>query len=75
MRAIHQIAHALGKVTVAEYVEDAETIDLLREIGIDYGQGFYWGKPTPEPQFKSDVSSENEAKSTQLVAEAKLTLN
>jgi len=75
VRAIHQIAHALGKVTVAEYVEDAETIDLLREIGIDYGQGFYWGKPTPEPQFESDVSIETEAKSTKLVAETKLTLD
>ena len=52
VRAIHQIAHSLGKMTVAEYVEDLEVIELLRDIGIDYAQGFYWGKPSAEPQFE-----------------------
>ena len=52
VRAIHQIAQGFGKMTVAEYVENQEVVALLQEIGIDYAQGFYWGKPTLEPQLE-----------------------
>jgi EAL domain-containing protein (putative c-di-GMP-specific phosphodiesterase class I) len=52
VRAIHQIAQGFGKMTVAEYVEDESVVDLLKEIGIDYAQGFHWGKPTAEPQLE-----------------------
>jgi EAL domain-containing protein (putative c-di-GMP-specific phosphodiesterase class I) len=31
--------------TVAEYVEDEETFDILNKIGIDYSQGYFFGKP------------------------------
>ena len=31
----------MGKKTIAEFVEDEETLEILREIGIDYAQG--WG--------------------------------
>lgn len=51
VRAIHQIAQGFGKMTVAEYVENQDVVDLLQEIGIDYAQGFYWGKPSAEPQL------------------------
>jgi len=43
--AMNDVAHALGKKTVAEFVEDNKTFNILREIGIDYSQGFYTGKP------------------------------
>lgn len=49
VRAIHQIAQGFGKMTVAEYVESDEVVEVLREIGIDYAQGFHYGKPTAEP--------------------------
>ncbi|MBE9525789.1 MAG: EAL domain-containing protein, partial [Proteobacteria bacterium] len=39
------IAHSLGKKTVAEFVENQSTMDLLTEYGIDYIQGFLIGKP------------------------------
>jgi diguanylate cyclase (GGDEF)-like protein len=45
--AIVDIARALGLQTVAEYVGDEETARLLREIGVDFGQGFFLGKPEP----------------------------
>ena len=45
VRSMNQVAHALGKVTIAEYVEDAATLRLLRTIGVDYAQGNYVGKP------------------------------
>ena len=45
VRAIADIARIMGKRTIAEFVGDAETLELIREIGIDYGQGFHIGKP------------------------------
>ena len=30
---------------IAEYVEDEKTFDILNEIGIDYSQGYFFGKP------------------------------
>jgi len=47
VRAIVQIAQGLGKRTVAEFVGDQETLLLLRELGVDDGQGFHLGKPAP----------------------------
>jgi diguanylate cyclase (GGDEF)-like protein len=45
--ALVTIAQALGKQTVAEFVEDAETFDLLRTIGVDQAQGYFIGRPGP----------------------------
>jgi diguanylate cyclase (GGDEF)-like protein/PAS domain S-box-containing protein len=43
--SMNQIAHALGKTTIAEFVEDQKTLQLLTAIGVDYAQGHYLGKP------------------------------
>lgn len=45
--AMVAIARGLGKKTIAEYVECKEVLPLLREIGVDYAQGYYIGKPRP----------------------------
>jgi EAL domain-containing protein (putative c-di-GMP-specific phosphodiesterase class I) len=45
VRAVADIARGLGQRTVAEYVEDAATLELLTEFGIDYAQGFLIGRP------------------------------
>ncbi len=47
VEAIHRIGHQMGLRTVAEYVESAQTLALLREIGVDYVQGS--GVHRPEP--------------------------
>jgi diguanylate cyclase (GGDEF)-like protein len=47
LRSINEIAHLLGKRTAAEYVNSESVHQLLDEIGIDYGQGFYFGRPAP----------------------------
>jgi diguanylate cyclase (GGDEF)-like protein/PAS domain S-box-containing protein len=47
VRAIVQIARGLGKTTTAEFVGDRRTVELLREFGVDYAQGFYVGRPEP----------------------------
>jgi diguanylate cyclase (GGDEF)-like protein/PAS domain S-box-containing protein len=42
-----QIAHGLGKRTIAEFVEDGETMELLRREGVDMAQGYHVGRPGP----------------------------
>jgi len=46
VRAMNDVAHALGKTTIAEYVESEDCLKLLREIGVDYVQGFHVGRPS-----------------------------
>lgn len=49
VRAIHQVAHATGKRTVAEFVDDPRKLAALREIGVDYAQGWlFYPTVTPE---------------------------
>ena len=45
VKAVNDIAKAYGRKTVAEYVETQEIVKVLNEIGIDYGQGYYYSKP------------------------------
>ncbi len=47
VKSLARIATELGKQTVAEFVEDAETLELLRRYGVDYAQGFHVGVPQP----------------------------
>ena len=49
VKSIVDIARAMGMKTVAEFVENAETVEMLREKGIDYSQGFHHGRPEPMP--------------------------
>jgi diguanylate cyclase (GGDEF)-like protein/PAS domain S-box-containing protein len=41
VHSINDIAHSLGKETIAEYVENAEILQFLIETGVDYVQGHY----------------------------------
>ena len=45
VRAIVDMAHGLGKTTVAKGVEDERTLELVRELGVDCAQGFHIGRP------------------------------
>jgi len=47
-KTIINFAHDLELKTIAEYVEDKESLELLTEMGIDYIQGYYIGKPAPQ---------------------------
>jgi len=44
--SISEIAQATQSKTIAEHVGDYETLELLRELGVDYAQGFYIGRPS-----------------------------
>jgi PAS domain S-box-containing protein len=45
--AVNQVAKKIGVKTIAELVESEETIAKLREVGIDYAQGFGISRPRP----------------------------
>jgi PAS domain S-box-containing protein len=47
VEAIVNLATRFSLKTVGEGAEDQETVDLLRELGVDYAQGFHIGRPAP----------------------------
>ncbi|WP_250000952.1 EAL domain-containing protein [Actinoplanes sp. M2I2] len=47
VRALVQVCQAYGIHTVAEFVQDEPTLRLLRELGVDYVQGYLIGRPAP----------------------------
>jgi EAL domain-containing protein (putative c-di-GMP-specific phosphodiesterase class I) len=49
VRHIAEMAHSLRLRTIAEFVEDAETLEMLIDFGVDCGQGHYVGLPKPIP--------------------------
>ncbi len=48
VRMVGEVARAAGIQTVAEYVHNEATLELLAKYGIDYAQGYHIGKPTAE---------------------------
>jgi len=52
VRALCDIANALGIKTVAEWVDSPDDAALLRSFGVDYFQGFHFGKPTIMPPWR-----------------------
>jgi diguanylate cyclase (GGDEF)-like protein len=48
VRSMVEIAAKLGKITIAEFVESPITALKLKEIGVNLGQGYAFGKPEPE---------------------------
>ncbi|SFC56163.1 PAS domain S-box-containing protein/diguanylate cyclase (GGDEF) domain-containing protein [Nocardioides terrae] len=51
VRSIAGIARELGKKTVAEFVATDDVLDVVREEGIDFAQGYAVGKPVPAREF------------------------
>jgi EAL domain-containing protein (putative c-di-GMP-specific phosphodiesterase class I) len=45
--SIVQMSRGLGKHTIAEFVSDGATLELLKTHGVDYAQGYHLGKPQP----------------------------
>ncbi|MBA2409275.1 MAG: EAL domain-containing protein [Gammaproteobacteria bacterium] len=51
VRSINGIGHVMGKKTIAEFVENEAILTRLREMGVDYAQGYYLGAPRPLDEF------------------------
>lgn len=55
---IVRLAKGIGARTVAEGIEDPETLDALIDLGCDLGQGYHLGRPTAAANFTSDCFDE-----------------
>jgi diguanylate cyclase (GGDEF)-like protein/PAS domain S-box-containing protein len=47
VQSINQVGHTMDLKIIAEYVENEEIVEILREMGVDYGQGYQIAKPIP----------------------------
>jgi PAS domain S-box-containing protein len=56
VEAIVNLARGFDLITVAEGVEDRETLEFLRDLGVDRAQGYYLGRPAPPEPDQSEVS-------------------
>lgn len=57
VKSINDIGKVMGKRTIAEFVENDEILVKLREVGVDYAQGYRIGRPQPLDrllEFKND---------------------
>lgn len=66
VRVLVSLAGSLGQKTVAEGIEDAGAIEILRRLGVDHAQGYLIGKPqavdedrprTPEPDARAALAA------------------
>ncbi|WP_239995639.1 putative bifunctional diguanylate cyclase/phosphodiesterase [Nitrincola tibetensis] len=55
VKSIVTLAQGLNIKTVAEFVEDENIMEAIRAMGIDYGQGYYIGKPSPKLVKQVDI--------------------
>jgi diguanylate cyclase (GGDEF)-like protein len=47
VKSIHEVGRVMGKKTVAEFVDNSDVLLKLKEIGVDYSQGYGIAKPCP----------------------------
>ena len=55
IRSITDIAHVLNKQTIAEHTENDAIFASLRELGVDFAQGFGIHRPQPIEQYFASV--------------------
>lgn len=65
VKSIIQVVQALGKKAVAEYVENEEILEILKDMGIDFVQGYHIGRPLPaEKIIVKNISPNNNQSKT-----------
>ncbi|WP_245254464.1 EAL domain-containing protein [Paraburkholderia sp. LEh10] len=47
VKSINEMSHSMKCMTVAEFVENEETMQALDALGVDFAQGIHIGRPTP----------------------------
>ena len=57
VRLIAEVGREAGMRTVAEYVQDAPTLDILSRLGVDLAQGHFVGVPVDRPTQKDTPAS------------------
>lgn len=51
IKLIAEVGHEAGMKIIAEFVQNADTLSILEELGVDMVQGFFVGRPTKRPRF------------------------
>lgn len=60
VESINELGHKFGAHTIAEFVEDEATIELLRGMGIDMAQGYAIARPVPIEQILDEAEARND---------------
>ena len=67
VEAINHLGHALGMNTIAEFAATPEIVEMLRDMGVDYAQGYATGAPKPFPGVNASPAA-SEAAATALTS-------
>ncbi len=60
VQSINQVGHTMNLKIIAEYVENEKIEEILRDMGVDYGQGYHIAKPCPiEDVIRNHTNDEN----------------
>jgi EAL domain-containing protein (putative c-di-GMP-specific phosphodiesterase class I) len=59
INSITEIAHFMDKRVIAEFVSDEDICEVLRSIGVDYGQGYHFGKPRPLKELLAEITGDH----------------
>ena len=62
-----ELASLFKAKTVVEWVEDAKSADKLRDWGVDYLQGYKFGKPLRDPKWQRQSFSAQDGQHINLV--------
>ena len=66
IKGIRTISHQMGCTVVAEGIETKEQWELLRKLGLDFGQGYLFSRPMPIENMLLMLEMESEAKASNL---------
>lgn len=58
-KAIQSVAESMNIQTIAEYIEDLATLNALKTMGVNFGQGFYLNKPQPLAELLEKLTGSN----------------
>ena len=59
VKSITEMGHFLNKKIVAEFVSSEEILEVVRDIGVDYVQGYYLGKPVMIEDLHNSLEPEH----------------
>lgn len=59
VKAVIEMAHSMDIKIIAEGIESVDEFNTMKELGVDYIQGFYFSKPLPEHEFLKFMQTHN----------------
>ncbi len=72
VKSINEIGHIMGMKTIAEFVENDAIKDMLKELGVNYAQGFGIGKPVPLQEILKEQENQNQLDLSSNVVQMKI---